>query len=207
MNLDNNVCKRQKKTCAPANTVRKEMTKQRQAELLKKLQEKDKAKAQAEASKDKPDNANRPRPHKFKGNASHPDQIKSSRKGRRTARTHNDNRLPNDTQSDGETQDKDILIGDEDIVPDDGEEPLGPDKTGFYTFFLEGQGNPPDLMGVIQNDLQERLKARDKARERAVSRKLHELEQKHTFANTQFLKHFAQVSKLLEPTVKDGQFL
>ena len=75
-------------------------------------------------------------------------------------RTHNANRLPNDTQSDGDTQDEDILIGDEDIVPDDGEEPLGPDRIGFYTFFFEGQGNPPDLMGVdddqllaIQNEL------------------------------------------------------
>ena len=128
------------------------------------------------------------------------------------ARTHDDNKLPCDTQSDGDTQDDDILIGDEDIVPDDGEDPLGPDKIGFYTFFLEGQGNPPDLMGVdddqllaIQNDLQERLKARDKAREKAVTRKLCELEQKHEFANIQFLKHFTQVSKLLEPMVKDGQ--
>ena len=76
------------------------------------------------------------------------------------AKIHNDNRLPNDPQSDGETQDEDILIEDEDIVPDDGEEPLGPDKIGFYTFFLDGQGNRPDLMGVdddqllaIQNDL------------------------------------------------------
>ena len=54
------------------------------------------------------------------------------------------------------------MIGDDDIVPDDGEEPLGLDKVGFYTFFLEGQGNPPDLMGIdddqllaIQNDLRE----------------------------------------------------
>ena len=128
------------------------------------------------------------------------------------ARTHSHNRLPNDTQSDGDTQDEDILIGDEDIVPDDGEEPLGPDKIGFYTFFLKGQSNPPDLMGVdddqllaIQNDLQERFKAGDKARERAVTRKLYELEQKHEFANAQFLKHFTQVSKLLEPMVKDAQ--
>ena len=44
-----------------------------------------------------------------------------------------------------------------------------------------------------------------RARERAVSRKLCELKQKHEFANTQFLKHFAQVSELLEPTIKDGQ--
>ena len=105
---DNNACKRQRKTYAPADTVRKEMTKQRQANVLKKQQEKERAKTQAEASKDNPDNANRPRPHKSKGKASHPDQIKSSKKGRRMARTHNDNRLPNDTQSDGDTQDEDF---------------------------------------------------------------------------------------------------
>ena len=50
-----------------------------------------------------------------------------------------------------------------------------------------------------------RLKARDKERERAVTRKLQELEQKHEFANAQFLKHFAQVSELLETTVKEAQ--
>ena len=104
------------------------------------------------------------------------------------------------------------MTGDDDIVPDDGEEPLGPDKIGIYTFFLEGHGNPPDLMGIhddqllaIQNDLGERLKAKDEERERAVTRKFHELEQKHKFANAQFLKHFAQVSELLEPTVKEAQ--
>ena len=90
------------------------MTKQRQANVLKKQQEKERAKAQAEVSKDKPDNAKRPRLHESKDKASHPDQIKSSKKGRRMARTHNDNRLPNDTQSDRNTQDEDILIGDED---------------------------------------------------------------------------------------------
>ena len=52
-------------------------------------------------------------------------------------------------------------------------------------------GVDDDQLLVIQNDLQERLKARDEARERAVSRKLHELEQKHRFANAQYLKHFA----------------
>ena len=57
---------------------------------------------------------------------------------------------------------------------------------------------------AIQNDLHKRLKARDEARERAVSNKLHELEQKHKFANAQFLKHFPQVPELLEPTVKDA---
>ena len=77
---------------------------------------------------------------------------------------------------------------------------------------MEGQGNLPDLKGIeddqllaTQNDLHERLKARHEARERAVSNKLRELEQKHEFANAQFLKHFAQVSELLEPTAKDAQ--
>ena len=128
------------------------------------------------------------------------------------ARKHSDNRLPNVPQSDRDTLDKDILIGNQDIVPDEGEEPLGPNRIGFYTFFFKGQGNPPNLMGVddeqllaIQNDLLERLKARDKAREKAVARKLRELEQKHDFANAQFLKHFTQISDLLEPTVKDAQ--
>ena len=82
----------------------------------------------------------------------------------------------------------------------------------YFTFFLEEQGNVPDLLGIeddqllaIQNDLSERLKARDEARKRAVSNKLHKLEQKHEFANAQSLKYFAQVSELLEPTAKDAQ--
>ena len=66
-------------------------------------------------------------------------------------------------------------------------------------------GVDDDQLLAIQNDLRERLKVRDEARERAVSRKLCELEQKHEFTKAQFLKHFAQVSELLEPTVKDGQ--
>ena len=77
---DNNACKRKRKTYAPADTVRKEMTKKRQADLLKKQQEKDKMKAQPEGSEDKPDNINRPRAHKSKGKASHLDQIKSSKR-------------------------------------------------------------------------------------------------------------------------------
>ena len=49
------------------------------------------------------------------------------------------------------------------------------------------------------------MKARDEARERAISKRLHELEQKHEFANAHYLKHFAQVSELLEPSAKDAQ--
>ena len=48
------------------------------------------------------------------------------------------------------------------------------------------------------------MKARDEARERAISNKLCDLEKKHDFVNTQYVKHFAQVSKLLEPTAKDA---
>ena len=62
-----------------------------------------------------------------------------------------------------------------------------------------------DQLLVIQNDLRKSLKARDEAKERAVTTKLCELEQKHEFANSEFLKHFAQVSELLELTIKDGQ--
>ena len=127
------------------------MTKQRCADVLKKQQEKEKAKTQAEKHKDKIDNINRPKPHKLKGKASHPDQIKRSQKGRRRARTHDDNSALNDPQIDEDTQDEDILIGDDDIVPDDGEEPLGSDKIGLYTFSLEGQGSLPYLTGIDDN--------------------------------------------------------
>ena len=119
--------------------------------------------------------------------------------------------MPNDPPLDPDTQDEDILIADQNDPQDDSDYPVGPDELGFYTFLLEGQGNLPDLMGIeddqllaIQNDFCERLKARDEARERAISRKLCELEQKHEFANAQYLKHFPQVSKLLEPTAKDA---
>ena len=65
---DNTAGKRQRKTYATANTIRKEMTKQRCADVLKKQQEKEKAKTQADKHKDKID-VNRPRPHKSKGKA------------------------------------------------------------------------------------------------------------------------------------------
>ena len=113
---DNNACKRQRKKYAPADTVRKEMTKQRQADLLKKQQEKDKAEAHAAANKDKPYSTNRSKPHRSKGKPSHPCQIKSSKKGGKTARKDNDNVLPYDTQTDDDTQDEDVLIGDEYMV-------------------------------------------------------------------------------------------
>ena len=112
---------------------------------------------------------------------------------------------------DPDTPDDDLLIGDLIDTEEDSDYTLGPDELGFYTFFIKGEGNPPDLLGIeddqllaIQNDLHQRMKARDEARERAISKNLHESEQKHDFANTQYLKHFAQVSELLEPTDKDA---
>ena len=62
-------------------------------------------------------------------------------------------------------------------------------------------GVDDDQLLAIQNDIRERLNAR----KRAVTRKLCEHEQKHEFANAESLKHFAQVSELLELTIKDGQ--
>ena len=118
--------------------------------------------------------------------------------------------VPNDPPPDLDTPDEDPLIGDLIDTEEDSDYTIGPDELGFYTFFLKREGNLPDLLGIeheqllaIQNDLHQRIKARDEARERAIFKKLSELEQKHKFANTQFLKHFAHVSELLEPTAKD----
>ena len=130
-----NVHKRQRKIDAPADTIRKDMTKQRQAQLLKTQQEKERAKAQALENRDKIDrnnktrthkstaqpedntdtidDTNNPRTQKSKGKASHPDQVKNSKKGKRTPRPHNVARVPNDPPLDLDTQDEDILITDE----------------------------------------------------------------------------------------------
>ena len=108
--------------------------------------------------------------------------------------------MPKGPPPDPDTQDEYPLIGDLIDTEEDNDYALGPDELGFYTFFLKGEGNPPDLLGIqddqllaIQNDSHDRMKVRDEARERAISKRLHELEQKHEFANTQYLKHFAQV--------------
>ena len=119
--------------------------------------------------------------------------------------------VPNDPPQDPDTPDEDPLIDDLIDTKEDSDYALGPDELGFYTFFIKGEGNPPDLLGIedeqllaIKNYLHQRMKARDEARERAISKKLRELEQKHDFTNTQYLKHFTQVSALLEPTAKDA---
>ena len=168
--------------------------------------------AQPEDNSENIDDTNNLRPQKSKVKAFHPDQIKSSKKGKRTPRAGGNARVSNDPPMDPDTQDEDILITDQYNPQDNSDYAVGLDELGFYTFFLEGQDNLPDLMGIeddqllaIQNDLHERLKARNEARKRAISNKLHELEQKHEFANAKYHKHFAQVSGLLEPTAKDAQ--
>ena len=58
---DNNEHKKQRKIYAPADTIRKDMTKQRQGQLLKNQQEKERAKAQALENRDKTDKNNKTR--------------------------------------------------------------------------------------------------------------------------------------------------
>ena len=99
---DNNACKRQRKVCGSADTSRKELTKQRQAQVLKNQQKKERLKAQTLENRDNTDresrtrtkrptaqpgancdnidDTNSPRPQSSKGKASHPDQIKSSKR-------------------------------------------------------------------------------------------------------------------------------
>ena len=96
----------------------------------------------------------------MKGKASHPDHVKSSKKGKRVPRAADNPRELNDPPLDQATQDKDILIADEYNPEDDSEYAVGADELGFYTFFFEGQGNLPDLLGIedeqlkaTQNDL------------------------------------------------------
>ena len=113
---DNNTHKRQRETYAPADTIRKDLTKQRQAQILKNQQEKERAKVPALENRDKTDKTNRnkpkrptaqpednndniddtnnPRTQKSKGKASHPDQVTSSKIGKRTPRPGGNARVP-----------------------------------------------------------------------------------------------------------------
>ena len=60
-------------------------------------------------------------------------KLKSSKKGKRTPRTHKDARMLNDPPLGVYTQDKDILITDEYIAQDDGEYAVGPDEIPFLS--------------------------------------------------------------------------
>ena len=102
---DNNACKRQRKVYVPADASRKELTKQRQAQVLKNQQEKERLKAQTLENRDNADrdsrtrtkrpvaqpddngdnidDTNSSRPQMSKGKVSHPDQIKILKKNRK----------------------------------------------------------------------------------------------------------------------------
>ena len=58
-----------------------------------------------------------------------------------------------DSPLDPDSQDDDILIADQNDPQDDSDYPVGPDELGFYTFFLEGQSNLPDLLGKEDDQL------------------------------------------------------
>ena len=85
-------------------------------------------------------------------------------------RARGNSTVPNDPPLDLDTPDKDPLISDLIDTEEDSDYALGPDELGFYTFFIKGEGNPPDLLGIedeqllaIQNDLHQRMKAGDEA--------------------------------------------
>ena len=140
---DNNTCKRERKTYTPADTIRKDLTKQRQAQLLKNQQEKERAKTQALVNRDKRDKTNRnkpkrptahsednsdiidytnnPRTQMSKAKASHPHQVKNSKKGKRTPRAGGNARVSINLPLDLDTQDEDILIADAYNPKDDSE--------------------------------------------------------------------------------------
>ena len=154
---DNNTHKRQRKVCVPADRNRKELTKERQAQVLNNQQEKERLKAQALEDRDKIDKASRtkskrptlqpennsenmddtnsPRPQKSKGKASHPDQIKSLKKNRRTPIASANDRVPNDPSLDPNTPDEDVLFGNLIDPEDDSDYPVGPDELGFIPSF------------------------------------------------------------------------
>ena len=101
------------------------------------------------------------------------------KKNRKIPSTRGNATVPNAPPLDPNTPDEDPLISDLIDTEEDSDYALGLDELGFYTFFIKGEENPPDLLGIedeqllaIQNDLHQRMKARDEARERAISKKL-----------------------------------
>ena len=87
------------------------------------------------------------------GKASHPNQIKILEKNRKMLRASGNASVPNDPPLDPDTPDEDPLISDLIDTEDDSDYPLGPDELGFYTFFLKGEGNLPDLLGIDDDQL------------------------------------------------------
>ena len=92
------------------------------------------------------------------------DRIKSSKNKRKNPRASGNATMPTDPTPDPDTPEENPLIGDLIDTEEDSDHTLGPDELGFYTFFIKGEGNPLDLLGIendqllaIQNDLHERM--------------------------------------------------
>ena len=68
--------------------------------------------AQPENNGDNIDDTNSPRPQRSKGKASHPDQIKSLKKNKKTPRARGNATVPNVSPSDPDTPDDDPFISD-----------------------------------------------------------------------------------------------
>ena len=150
---DNTTCKRWRKIYVPADISGKELTKQRQAQMLKKQQEKERLKVQTlentdnidtesrvgtrrpttppDDNGDNIDDTNSPRPQRSKGKASHPDQIKSSKKNKKMPIAKGNTTVPNDPPSDPDPPEEDPLIGDLIDPEEDSSYSLGPDEIGF----------------------------------------------------------------------------
>ena len=144
------------------------MTKQRQVQMLKTRKKRLKAQTlentdnidresraktrrpmmQLDDYGDNIDDTNSPRLQRSKGKSSHPDQIKSLKKNRKTPRAKGNATVPNDPLPDPDLPDEDPLISDLIDTEEDSDYTLGPDEIGFYTFFIKGEGDLPDLLGM-----------------------------------------------------------
>ena len=61
--------------------------------------------------------------------------------------------VPNNPSPDPDLLDEDPLISDLIDTEEDSDYSLGPDEIGFYTFFIKGEGNLPDLLGIEDEQL------------------------------------------------------
>ena len=155
--------KTEENICA-SRCSRKELTKQRQAQMLKNQKEKERLKVhtlentnngdtesrvrtsrpptQLDNNGDNIDDTNSPRPQRSKGKASHPDQIMSLKKNRKMPRAKGNATVPNDPPPDPDLPDEDPLINDLIDTEEDSNCSLGPDEIGFL-YLLYKRGRKP----------------------------------------------------------------
>ena len=83
--------------------------------------------AQPEDNGDNIEETNSPQPQRSKGKASHPGQIKSSKKNRKMPRVSGNATVPNDPSPDPKSPDEDPLTTNQIDTEEDGDYTLGPD--------------------------------------------------------------------------------